>query len=101
MDGAQGRNRTTDTRIFSALKINKLLIWLDEVICGTVGENHVETTGCVSLAQSVESERCSAGVPQIRMRKFHQQTPRIQTSRRALRESGRLSSGLKSVVSQR
>jgi hypothetical protein len=93
--GGQGRNRTTDTRIFSALKINKLLIWLDEAICGTVGENQAETTGCVSLAQGAKIRRCSAGVPQIRMRKFHQQTPRIQPSMCALRESGRLSSGLK------
>jgi hypothetical protein len=88
-------NRTTDTRIFSALKINKLLIWLDEAICGTVWEKHAETTGCVRLAERAEIRRCSAGVPQIRMRKFHQQTPRIQPSRRALRNSGRLSGGLK------
>jgi hypothetical protein len=47
------------------------------------------------LAQRVESGRCSAGVPRIRMRKFHQQTPRIQPARRALRESGWMSGGLK------
>jgi hypothetical protein len=87
--GGQGRNRTTDTRIFSALKINKLLIWLDEAICGTVWEKQAETRGCVSLAQGVEIRGCSAVVPKIGVKKILQQTPRIQASRWDLRDSGR------------
>ncbi len=78
-------NRTTDTRIFSALKINKLLIWLDEAICGTVVEKQAETTGYVRLAQRAKIPRCSAGVPGIRMRNFHQQTPWTRLSRQVLR----------------
>jgi hypothetical protein len=42
IDGGQWRNRTTDTRIFSAIEINKLLIRLDEEICGKVRKNQAE-----------------------------------------------------------
>jgi len=37
--GGQEQNRTGDTRILSALKINNLLIFFDAAICGTVWEN--------------------------------------------------------------
>ena len=46
-------------------------------------------------AQLADLENASAGVPGNRMKTFHQQTPRIQPSRRALPDSVRLSGGFK------
>jgi hypothetical protein len=47
--GAQGQNRTADTRIFNANKFNNLLILLTQAICGTVRRKQVDSTACVSL----------------------------------------------------
>lgn len=40
--GGQGRNQAAGTRIFSALRINDLLIFLHEAICGTGGKIELE-----------------------------------------------------------
>jgi hypothetical protein len=84
-NGAQGQNRTADTGIFNANKINNLLILLAQAIRGTVRQNQVDSIACVSLAKTAEFRRCTAGVPRIRqkpIKKFYQQTPRIWPLRR-------------------
>ena len=43
--GGQARNRTTDTGIFRASKINELLIMLGQVMFGTVRDYLVDSTG--------------------------------------------------------
>ena len=45
LDGGQGQNRTADTGIFRASKINKLLSILAQTAFGTVSENNVDSTG--------------------------------------------------------
>ena len=44
-NGGQGQNRTADTGIFRASKINRLLIILEQAAFGTVSENNVDSTG--------------------------------------------------------
>jgi len=48
--GGQGQNRTADTGIFRASKINKLLIMVEQEVFGTVWGNFVYSTGYVRLA---------------------------------------------------
>ena len=45
INGGQGQNRTADTGIFRASKINNLLISLKQVFFGTVGDSHVDSAG--------------------------------------------------------
>ena len=89
---------TADPGIFNANQINNLLIFLEQAIRGTVRQNQIDSIACVSLARSVEFRRCAAGVPRIRrkpIKNFYQQTPRIRPPGRAVRDTDRLSSGLK------
>jgi len=44
-NGGQGQNRTADTGIFRASKINNLLIMLKQVVFGTVWDSYVDSTG--------------------------------------------------------
>jgi hypothetical protein len=41
--GGQGQNRTADTGIFRASKINNLLIMLKQGFFGTVGDSYVDS----------------------------------------------------------
>ena len=43
--GGQARNRTKDTGIFRACKINNLLIILEQAVFGTVRLNHAVSIG--------------------------------------------------------
>ena len=43
--GGQGQNRTADTGIFRASKINNLLIILEQGMLGTVRDYFVDSTG--------------------------------------------------------
>jgi hypothetical protein len=43
--GGQGQNRTADTGIFRASKINNLLIILKQGSFGTVGDSYVDSAG--------------------------------------------------------
>ena len=43
--GGQGQNRTADTGIFRACKINNLLIILEQAVFGTVSENNADSIG--------------------------------------------------------
>ena len=65
-DGAQRQNRTADTGIFNANKINELLILLEQAICGKVRQTQVNSIACVSLTQTAEFRWFTAGVPRIR-----------------------------------
>ena len=44
-NGGQGQNRTADTGIFRASKINNLLISLKQGFFGTVGDSFVDSAG--------------------------------------------------------
>jgi len=44
-NGGQGQNRTADTGIFRASKINNLLIMLKQGVFGTVGDSYVDSAG--------------------------------------------------------
>ena len=43
--GGQGQNRTADTGIFRAIKINNLLIMLKQEFFGTVRDSYVDSAG--------------------------------------------------------
>ena len=45
LTGAQGQNRTADTGIFRASKINNLLISLKQGFFGTIGDSYVDSVG--------------------------------------------------------
>jgi hypothetical protein len=87
MYGAQGQNRTADTGIFNANKINNLLILLKQAIRGTVRQNQVDSM----LLLVWSNQRGFGGVPRTHqkpIKNFYQQTPRIRPSRRAVRACG-------------
>jgi hypothetical protein len=45
LNGGQGQNRTADTGIFMASKINNLLIILKQGVFGTVGVSYLDSAG--------------------------------------------------------
>ena len=60
--GGQGQNRTADTGIFRASKIDKALIMLEQGRFGTTSGNCVDSTGWRWLAQVVKTGQCTVSV---------------------------------------